>query len=89
MTGYVESVTRLYGEGGVKDYCITPRMQSAEAEDILNLAMTTNLRLLFNWIITHYSSVHSLSNNCQKKLLHELFCFVDIQTLRGGGGGGD
>ena len=73
MTGYVESVTRPYGEGGVKDYCITSRMQSAEAEDILNLAMTTNLRLLFNWIFTQYSSVHSLklSNNCQKKLLHE------------------
>ena len=53
MTGYVESVTRPYGEGGVKDYCITPHTQSAEAEDILNLAMT-NLRLLFNWIFTHY-----------------------------------
>ena len=35
-------------------YGIPPPMQSAEAEDILNLAMTTNLRLLFNWIFTHY-----------------------------------
>ena len=43
----------MNGVGRINVYPLAP-MQSTEAEDILNLAMTTNLRLLFNWIFTHY-----------------------------------